>query len=189
VIAATLLLMKARSLLPRPEDELEMLEDTETAREFLTERLIEYKKFSNAAEWLADLYGDYGWYLHRMRELEEDYSSLYPDPFSGVSIGNLPEALIELLINRLNDTVDTEYIAPIKVSIAEHIGRVRKYLARSREGTFSELVAECRSKLDVIATFLAVLELYKKGELSLSQRRPFGDIKIVMSEGKENSAA
>ena len=189
MIAATLLLIKARSLIPRPEDELELLEDTETAREFLIERLVEYKKYSNAAEWLADLYGEHGWYMPRLRELEDDYSHLYPDPFEGVSVVNLPEALIELLIERLTDQVDTAYIAPIKVSVEEHIGRVRKYLAPSRAGTFSELVADCRSKLDVVATFLAVLELYKRGELSLSQRRPFGDIKIVMSEGNENSAA
>ena len=189
VIAATLLLIKARSLLPRPEDELEMLEETETAREFLIERLMEYKKFSNAAEWLAELYGENGWYMPRLRELEEDYSHLYPDPFEGVSVTNLPEALIELLIERLSDQVDTSYIAPVKVSVAEHIGRVRNSLASTEEGTFTELVAGCRSKLDVIATFLAVLELYKKGELYLSQRRPFGEIKITIREGKENSAA
>jgi segregation and condensation protein A len=150
---------------------------------------VEYKKFANAAEWLADLYGEHGWYMPRLRELEEDYSHLYPDPFEGVSVTNLPEALIELLIKRLTDQVDTTYIAPIKVSVEEHIGRVRDYLAPTGEGTFSELVAECRSKLDVVATFLAVLELYKRGEISLRQRRLFGDIKIMMREGKENSAA
>ena len=189
MIAATLLLLKARSLLPRPEDELELLEDTETAREFLIDRLIEYKKFSNAAEWLADLYGEHGWYMRRMRELEDDYSSLYPDPFEGVSVENLPEALIGLLVERLTDKVDTAYIAPIKVSVAEHINRVRSLLAPHGEGTFSELVADCRSKLDVIATFLAVLELYKRGDLSLSQRRPMAEIKLTMREGKKNSAA
>ena len=189
MIATTLLLIKARSLLPRPEDELELFKDTETAREFLIDRLVEYKKFSNAAEWLADLYGEHGWYIHRMRELEDDYSHLYPDPFEGVSVANLPEALIELLIERLTDKVDTAYIAPIKVSVAEHINRVRSLLAPGGAGTFSELVADCRSKLDVIATFLAVLELYKRGDLSLSQRRPFAEIKLTMREGKENSAA
>jgi len=189
MIAATLLLIKARSLLPRPEDELELLEDTETAREFLIDRLVEYKKFSNAAEWLLDLYGEHGWYMRRLRELEEDYSHLYPDPFEGVSVTNLPEALIELLIERLGDEVDTAYIAPIKISVAEHIGRVKSLLAPGGKCTFSELVAGCRSKLDVIATFIAVLELYKRGELSLSQRRPFGDIKITIREGRENSAA
>jgi chromatin segregation and condensation protein Rec8/ScpA/Scc1 (kleisin family) len=95
--------------------------------------------------------------MPRLRELEDDYSHLYPDPFEGTSVKNLPEALIELLIERLTDQVDTTYIAPIKVSVEEHVGRVRKYLAPNREGTFSELVADCRSKLDVIATFLAVL--------------------------------
>lgn len=187
VIAATLLLIKARSLLPRPQ-ELEAAEDSQSAKQYLIERLIEYKKFSNVAEWLEGVYAREGWYMPRLRELEGDYSELYPDPFEGLSVSGLPGALMELLIENAGDYVDVTFIAPIRVSVAEYIEKVRGCLAVEGETTFSKLTADCRSKIKVIAAFLAILELCKKGEVALTQRRSFGEIKIK-SEGRESSVA
>lgn len=189
LIAATLLLIKTRSLLPRPEEEEEEAEESETAREYLIDRLIEYKQYQTAAEWLERLYGEHGWYLPSLKELADGYSHLYPDPFEGVSAESLPAALIGLLAERTAERVDTSFIAPIKISVAEHIERVRSVLARESATTFSRLVAACRSKIEVIATFLAILELYKRGEASLSQRRLFGEIDIRSREVEKNSAA
>lgn len=189
LIAATLLLIKARSLLPRPDEEPEIAEETESAREDLVERLIEYKKFANASEWLGDVYSHEGWFMPRLREMEDDYSSLYPDPFEGVSIESLTRALIELLIEKVKSGVDTSYIAPVKVSVAEQIQRVHEYLAREKAATFSALVADVGSKMELIATFLAILELYKRGEVTLAQRRRFGEIEVKTREGEASSVA
>ena len=189
LIAATLLLIKTRSLLPRPEEEAEEADESETAREFLVERLIEYKQYQTAAEWLEGLYGEHGWYMHSLKELADGYSHLYPDPFEGVSVESLPAALVELLADRTAERVDTSYIAPVKISVAEHIERVRSVLASDGATTFSRLVSECRSKIEVIATFLAILELYKRGEAMLSQRRLFGEIDVKSREVEKNSAA
>lgn len=188
LIAATLLLIKARSLIPPEEDDFEAADDSESAREFLVERLIEYKQYSNAADWLARAYAENGWFMPRMRELEEDYASLYPDPFEGVDGKGLAGALMELLVERATARVDTQFIAPIRISVAERIVEVRRRVQAEGEARFSELVSRCESKLEVIATFLAVLELYKRGEVSLRQRKAFGDIDIKKREASSNVA-
>ena len=189
LIAATLLLIKARSLLPRTEEEPEEDEESETARQYLVDRLVEYKKFSNVADVLERLHADNGWYLPRMRELEDDYANLYPDPFEGVHISAVAKVLMELLVEWARGSVDTTYIAPIRVSVAEQIEKVHRRLKSSGRVKFSELVSGCKSKIEVIATFLAVLELCKRGEVMLAQRKLFGEIDIIVPERKESSVA
>ena len=189
LIAATLLLIKARSLLPSPENELDVEDDPEAAKEDLVERLLEYKTFSNASVWLEELYARNGWYIPRLRELEEEYAHLYPDPFEGVEVSGLSQALMDLLIEMAPAQVDTSYIAPIKVSVAEKIQWVRENLEDVGSTTFSELILECRTKLEVIATFLAILELYKSGEVTLTQRKRFGKIEVKIAEGEKDSVA
>jgi segregation and condensation protein A len=189
LIAATLLLIKARSLLPPTEEEPEEDEESETARQYLVDRLIEYKKFSNTADYLERLHAENGWYLPRMRELEDDYANLYPDPFEGVHISSVAKVLTDLLVEWARDSVDTTYIAPIRVSVAEQIENIHRTLTDSGQAKFSELVSGCKSKIEVIAMFLAVLELCKRGEVKLSQRKLFGEIEIKMSERKESSVA
>jgi len=188
LIAATLLLIKARSLIPPEEEEGEAAEETESAREFLVERLIEYKQFASAADWLQEQYAEHGWYVPRTRELEDDYASLYPDPFDGVVTTDLARALMDLLIERATERVDTSYIAPIKISVAERIEDVRARVAKKGKVKFSELISECSSKLEVIATFLAVLELYKRNEVDLKQKKIFGEIDVSKREADSNVA-
>ena len=188
LIAATLLLIKARSLLPRDEDEGEAEGETESAREFLIERLIEYKQYSNAADWLAEAYAEHGWFVPRAREMEEDYSSLYPDPFEGVEAREMAGALMELLVERATEHVATDHIAPIRISVAERIVEVRKRVGAEGKTKFSALIADCSSKLEVIATFLAILELFKRREVTLRQRKLFGDIEIQKLEAQGNVA-
>ncbi len=188
LIAATLLLIKTRSLMPGEEEEFEEADETLTARAFLIERLVEYKQYSNAADWLAAGYAEHGWYATRLRELEEDYASLYPDPFEGVAPGDLARALMDLLIERATDKVDTTFIAPIRISVAQRIEEVRKRVEARGSARFSELVRECGSKLEVIATFLAILELFKRGEVTLAQRKIFGEIDIRKRKDEGNAA-
>lgn len=188
LIAATLLLIKARSLLPVDEDEFDAAEDPESAREFLVERLIEYKQYSNVADFLAQAYAEHGWYMPRLRELEEDYASLYPDPFEGVEVVDLARSLMDLLVERATERVSTDFIAPIRISVAERITDVRERVQTGGQVMFSELIRECGSKLEVIATFLAILELCKRGEVLLAQKKAFGDIDIKRREAQSDVA-
>jgi segregation and condensation protein A len=187
VTAATLLLLKARSLLPGDEEPEEM-EETEAAREQLLERLLAYRKYQEAAGWLGDAYAEHGWYSPSLKELYVEYSSLYPDPFARVSSDELGPALVELLLLKTEERVDTTFIAPIRVSVSEQVERVREVLSAEGKTTFTLLTAKCETKIELIAMFLAVLELFKRGELTFSQRRIFSEIDIKAKEGEKSVA-
>lgn len=187
LIAATLLLLKARSLFPQEEEEA--LEEVESSAEVLADRLVEYKKYSNVSRWLEEHYALNGLFTPRFKELETDYSSLYPDPFEGVSVENLSLVLLELLSRRAESQVDTSHIAPIRVSVAKRIEEVRKILESSESVSFKELAHQCKSRIELVATFLAILELYKSCEIDLEQRKLYGDIRIRRKKGVENNAA
>lgn len=184
LIAATLLLIKTRSLIPIEEEEAEQEEEDDPG-EILVERLIEYKKFSNVADFLELRNAEHGWYVPRMRELEEDYSSLYPDPFENTSTERLVKALASLLVEWVEVTVDVSHMAPIRVSVSEQIERIRGIISRNGRTSFSELAEGCLNRIQVIATFLAVLELSKRREMSMHQDRLFGEIILTpLKEGQ-----
>ncbi len=184
LIAATLLLMKARTVLDYRDGKIAE-EETETVSNELAEKLINYSKFKNAAEWLEARYAEHGLCFPTMRELESAYSNLYPDPFEGVKADKLAATLIDLLLENPQAIVDTSYIAPIRVSITEHINRIRRILKDKPTTSFSEITRKLTSKIEVIAAFLAVLELFKNGEISLKQPRIFGEIEIALFNGGE----
>jgi len=177
LIAATLLLIKAKALI-KPEDGESLDEEAQTASSELAEKLINYTKFRNAADWLEAQYAEHGLSFSSMRELESTYSHLYPDPFEGISPERLASALMDLLCENLSAVVDTSYIAPIRVSIAEHINKIRKILRAKPVTNFTEITRDLGSKIEVIAAFLALLELFKNGEVSLRQPKIFGEIEI-----------
>lgn len=188
LIAATLLLIKARSLIPTDEIDPEADAEARDAGVFLLERLLEYRQYANAAEWLADAYSVHGFYVPRTREIEEDYATLYPDPFEGAGPGDLARSLVDLLADRAAGAVDTSFIAPIRVSVSERMESIRERLARDEKSRFSDLASECASRMELIATFLAVLELFKRCEITLRQRKLFGEIEIQRREVRGNVA-
>ncbi|MDD5748552.1 MAG: segregation/condensation protein A [Actinomycetota bacterium] len=183
LIASTLLLIKASSLIPAEEGE-ELIE-AENAREFLVDRLTEYKKFSDIAAEFERIYEREGCFAPTMRELETDYSALYPDPFDGITVDILSETIIELFSKRALRKVDTSHIAPIRVSIEEKMVAVRKAISKSKRIKFSDVVQGCDSKIELIAFFLAILELYKEKEIEIKQKKLFGEIEIIDSSLQE----
>lgn len=184
IIAASLLLIKARALLEfrgrKGADE-----ETETVTGELAEKIIKYSKFRNAADWLGVRYAEHGLCFSTMRELESAYSSLYPDPFGGITADKLASTLIDLLLENLPAIVDTSYIAPIRVSVAEHINKIRDILKTNPKTSFSEITRGLATKIEIIAAFLAVLELFKDGEISVRQPRIFGEIEIALCANGE----
>lgn len=188
LIASTLLLIKARSLISSTGIEDQIEEETEEAKDFLVNSLVKYKTFANAAQWLEDTFSENGWYHPSLRELEEDYSDHYPDPFEGICIDDIADAIIEMLIRNVAIEVDTSYIAKVRISVDEHRTRIIDALRTRGTVTFSFLVESCRSKIDIIGTFLALLELNKKGEISLRQTKPFSEIKIKKLEAEKSGA-
>jgi segregation and condensation protein A len=171
VIAAKLLVIKSKALLPN----LELGIEEEEAAYDLTQQLVLYKKFKEAAKYLRrmDLRRHQSW----PREPDfNDQVAFMPDPevtplALADSIRKLASELKEIV--RLPQQVLAEV-----VSITEKIEHIQKLIADKVETSLSSLIKEAKSKTEVIVTFLAVLELTKQRIVSLEQNTLFEDIMI-----------
>ncbi|MGQ9474803.1 MAG: segregation and condensation protein A [Actinomycetota bacterium] len=181
LIAATLLKLKSDSLLPAPEREEGEEVSPAELREELLWRLVQYQKFRNAAQELSSRLELEERYYYREVDLEEPFRNLVPDVIRNLNLERLVQVARELL--RAEEEVDVSYIAPIRVNVTDFMDRVRQVLGKKGLTTFRELTADCALRIEIIATFLALLELYKREEVDIRQAVRFGDIEVYSLEG------
>lgn len=184
LVAATLLDMKAKSLLPRDEDEFEQEElPLRETKDMLIARLLEYKKFKNVALELAGRFEAESKYYPREAELEEAFIKLLPDYLKGVTVADLAQLASNLISRTKKEIFNSTGIIAIKpINLEEKIDEVIDKLKKSRRQTFKKLTLNCKTKTEVIAFFLALLELYKRGLITLYQAVTFGDIEVELTE-------
>lgn len=192
LVASTLLEMKAASLVPNDmprrqfdDDDDEDLQDLspEEAREVLIERLIAYKQFRNAAMALASRMEAEACMEPRTAGPDPEFLGLMPDYLEGISLRSLAVICADLDSRRETLLLESEHVAPRRLPIALTVATVDR-IARTRGSvTFSELLDGQESAENVVATFLAILELYKRGAVVLSQSETFGEIDIAHVEG------
>jgi segregation and condensation protein A len=179
VIAATLLDLKAARLLPaaavEDEEDLALLE----ARDLLFARLLQYRAFKQAAAHLAELaeIGQRRW--PRAVALEQRYADALPDLVLGIG----PERLAKLAARVFSPkppppTISIAHIHDVKVSVREHAEILRERLRQCGVATFGDLVSDCQSTLEVVARFLAVLELYREGLIGFEQVQALGELTV-----------
>lgn len=183
VMAAKLLSIKAKMLLPKPP-KLDHDEDAELdvdPRDELVERLLEYKKFKVIAEHFKEREQVQGKVYTRENE-EEMFEHLFTEenPLEGTSLFDLLDALKEVL-----DRVDEEIVPAAtemprdEVSIRDKMREVMRRLVFHSNGmSFVELFVGSASRVEVVVTFLAVLELIKMKKLQVHQSMVFGDIML-----------
>ena len=176
VMAATLIRIKSRLLLPQ-ESVIEDEEDEhEDPRMELVEQLVRYKFFKEAAEFLQERYEESSKHFNRGQRVESyDLTPIYTDPVGDVTLDELGELYHNLL-------VELEKEPPVhtitgKISLKERIALVRLQLVGTPRATFSELVRD-NSPTEIVVTFLAILELVRLGEIVLVQTKSFGEIDI-----------
>lgn len=181
LVAATLLEIKAAALLPSDGDEdLDEYEDLspEEARALLVERLLTYKQFKNVAGELSMRLEAEGRMHPRAAGLEEPFLRLMPDYLEGVTLRGLAVLCADLEEKREVFLLQAEHIAAMPVSLELHMESVRRSVHTSGHVRFSELVPQGASLEIRVVTFLAILELYKRGLVSVQQNALFGDIEI-----------
>lgn len=186
VIAATLLQIKVGSLLSsEEEEEYEEISPSE-ARELLIARLLEYKKFKNASEYLADLFeNEYG-FCKRRNELDRQVLAR-TDLLERITTEDLAQLLAFMLIGSGEGdvVVSTEHILIPPVNLKDKIEFVLDKLKTKGVQTFRSLTGNCRTKMEAAVTFLALLELYRRREVELNQITTFGDIEIKLIKTDE----
>jgi segregation and condensation protein A len=179
LIAATLVELKARRLLPGLE-ELELDEELLRfeERDLLLARLLECKTFKDAAKSLEAHMRRADRSVPRTAGPEEPYRWMVPDPLERVRPEALRAAALRAMAAPPVVTVDTDHIAPVRASVRDAVESVLQLLPASEGMSFRALVSGAPHRLEVIVRFLAVLELYKQGMVDLLQFTNFGELMV-----------
>jgi len=182
LVAATLLEIKAASLLPKEEayfgDELDDL-SPEEARDILVARLLAYKQFKSAASELSARMESVDRMHPRQAGLEQEFLGLLPDYLEGLTLRGLAVICADLLHRREVFLLEAEHVASMPISLELHAESVRRRLREFGSARFSELLDGNTTPEIVVVTLLAVLELYKRGFADVSQDDLFGEIVIT----------
>ena len=181
VMAATLMYIKSRELLP-VDEQVEDAEDDDDAdpRWDLIRRLVEFKRFKDASDDLQRLE------IEREKVYTRRPGSIPIDP---LPMGNRLEASIFDLVGAVNELLrrvaEREAaqgeIVEDRWSISGKIVAIRQQLGQAGRLKFSELFDGARSRGEVVATFLALLELVRLRQLMATQDDSFGEIEIVIA--------
>jgi segregation and condensation protein A len=184
LIAATLVELKARRLLPTPEDvelDEELLRFEE--RDLLLARLLECKTFKDVAVALSARLREASLRYPRRAGPEEPFASLTIDPLETITPERLAAAAVRGLSVVPDVVVNTDHVAPIRASVAEAVETVLARLPAGTTVSFRDLVADVADRrLDVIVRFLAVLELFKQGLVDLAQSATFATLLVQRLE-------
>ena len=177
VMAANLIYLKSRSLLPADQQPPDEDANEEDPRWDLIRQLIEYKKFKEAAVQLHS------------RELEQERIfartgaglgeiAIAPLPLGEVGIFQLINAL-QTVIKRIEAREDLREIFGEHFTVSEKIDSILRRVSSGMSLKFSDLFAEIASRVEIVVTFLALLELIRLKQVLVAQMDPFGEIQIT----------
>ena len=180
VIAARLVWIKSRALLPKPPVAAQE-EEEEDVGEQLVEQLKQYRLFQRA----------FGFLRQREEAGLRSYLRLSPAPRLERRL-DLSDVTVELLASLVRQALQEQpepppvgdVVAPMTVSVAERMAHIQERLAAQNEVRFSELLRGCRSRLEVIVTFLAVLEMLRQLRAQAQQEQLFADIVLTPGSGE-----
>ncbi len=175
VIAATLMRIKAKMLLPSTPGEEE--DDVEDPRRELVEMLLEYKRFKEAAGELKEIEAERIKMFPRIQDLEEVYGGpTIEDSLTDVTLYDLLETVKKILADIPVEI--THEVETINATIEEQMGIVEGFFGERNEYAFSELAKTVKKRVVVILTFLALLELMRSKKIRISQDKFLGEILI-----------
>jgi segregation and condensation protein A len=181
VVAATLLYIKSRVLLPHdqrpPEDEAE----EDDPRWELVRQLVEYKKYKDAAFELQQC-------LARQEQVRPRGGSFKPEmsadgslPFDKVGLFDLL-SVFQKILARADQNEDLRDIFEDRFTVSDKIQLIQGRLTERSRLVFEELFPEGASRTEIVVTFLAVLELIRLRQIDVAQAAVFGAIELVRVE-------
>ena len=177
VVAARLLWIKSRALLPRPPQPISDIEEEDPA-EALARQLREYRRFKEAAG------------LLQAREAAglRAYVRAAPPPLIAsrmipgqVTIEDLLDALTQALLPPPGTPSAASVVSAVKVTVAQQIARIIEVTSKGSV-RFRQLFARAASRVEIVVTLLALLELVKQRQVTMNQEQMFGEIEIARSE-------
>lgn len=177
-MAATLIYIKSRALLPRP---LPVVEDEEDVEEALIRQLREYKLFKEASNQLETM----------SREAAHIYTRLpeeFPVPATVIDLQDVDATMLlqalEKMLEKENKVIPTQIFRKVQAdvyTIERSMKRIRTILSEKKSMLFSELF-EVGEKMEVIVILMTVLEMLSNEEIQINQEKAFGAIEIEARE-------
>lgn len=190
LLAATLVELKSRKLLPGAEKE-SAEEEQEDPRKNLMERLIEYKRFKEVAAKLS-LREDEN--LLRWYKPQEDLTEYLLQEEERVNLSIDPQQFLKVFrlflerrekIDEIHRRYRTGRGGRKRTSIREKMNFIRKFLSKEASVSFLHIANACEDRYDVAATFVAMLEMMRSGQIQVRQEDRFGE--IIIRAGSENA--
>ena len=186
LIASTLVELKTRRLLPGRED---MDLDEELAlwseRDLLLARLLDCKTFKDVAAVFSQLTDRASLSFPRRSGPDERFADLLPDMLDGVTPVRLQRAYLRVTQPKPPTSIDLFHVAPIRASVADALMEMLETLPKLGRVTFRQITEAIHDRIEVVVRFLAILELYKQGRVTLEQSDRFGDIEVQWTAGDD----
>ena len=186
LIASTLVELKTRRLLPGRED---MDLDEELAlwseRDLLLARLLDCKTFKDVAAVFSQLTDRASLSFPRRSGPDERFADLLPDKLDGVTPVRLQRAYLRVTQPKPPTSIDLFHVAPIRASVADALMEMLETLPKLGKVTFRQITEAIHDRIEVVVRFLAILELYKQGRVTLEQSDRFGDIEVQWTAGDD----
>ena len=175
-IGAKLIYLKSRALLPRPAaSSEEQFEDDDVGRE-LVDLLREYKRFTQVVNLLEQ----------RQEAGVRSYTRLAPPPLApegpgltNVTLDKLATIMREILERKPTQRPRAVLVRDTTMNLSERVADLRERLRSRGKFSFRRMIAECQTRVEVVVSFLAILELLKSGECDARQDGAWGDIDVV----------
>ncbi|MFH0975493.1 MAG: segregation/condensation protein A [Spirochaetota bacterium] len=171
LMASELLYYKSKALLPSGD-----IEDEYFIPPFppdLVEKLIEYKKYQLTSLKLKDYYDNFANVFHRENVIQE----ITDENYVGVSLYDLLNAFAKILHKK--EEIIHEEIVFDEILVSDMIDSINSLLEKTSNIFFTDLFANNPGRMELIVTFMAILELAKYGKIKILQHRIFGDIRIL----------
>ncbi|WP_420829782.1 segregation and condensation protein A [Actinocatenispora thailandica] len=183
IIAATLLDLKAARLLPsaqvEDEEDLALLE----ARDLLFARLLQYKAFKQAAAHLDELEKSAARRYPRTVGLEPRYAEVLPEIVLSIGLDRFAQLAVRGMTPKAPPTVTIDHVHMVRVSVREHAAILAERLQRIGTGTFRALCSDCANTLEMVARFLALLEMYRENMVGFEQLEALGELTVRWQGG------
>ena len=175
VMAATLMHIKSKMLLP--PDHTEQVEEEEDPRAELVRRLLEYKKFKEAASELSHMESHQKHFFARVGSLVPPEETKSEDEFFEASLFDLITAFTKVLKDIPKETF--YQVIKDEFTVSEKIHDILHMLVDKKMLLFTDLFKVAKNKFEIVTIFLALLELIKIKEVIVGQVMPFGEIEII----------
>ena len=174
VMASTLMYIKSRYLLPKKDrDTNEIIDDGTDPRWELVEKLIEYKKFKTIAQEIESM-------IHKANDYLPRNSAHFKNPDSDTELKSVDRVelwnIFNSVLRRLSERIKEGEIHEETITISDRMTYIINYIKHTHTFYFSDLFEEKTTLNNIVATFLAVLELTRLGEITLTQDIAFTDI-------------